>query len=103
MSIQIKAIDHIVLWISDVKRSINFHCNALGCLVDIERRYLGLYHLRAGTAFIDLGDIHGKLGNQSFGSRNAEGHNVDHFAIHIELFVEQDISSHLAVFDVNVG
>ena len=103
MSIQIKGIDHIVLLVSDVKRSINFYCDALGCSVDRERPDLGLYHLRAGTAFIDLVDIHGKLGKQSLGSRKAEGRNVDHFALRIEPFVEQDISAHLAAFDVMVG
>ena len=103
MSIQIKGIDHIVLLVSDVKRSIDFYCDALGCSVDRERPDLGLYHLRAGTAFIDLVDIYGKLGNKSSGSLKAEGRNVDHFALRIEPFVEQDISSHLAAFDVMVG
>ena len=37
------------------------------------------------------------------GSRKEEGRNVDHFALRIEPFVEQDISSHLAAFDVKVG
>ena len=103
MSIQIKCIDHIVLLVSDVKRSMSFYCDALGCSVDRERPDLGLYHLRAGTAFIDLVDINGKLGNQSYGSPKAEGCNVDHFALRIEPFVDQDISSHLAIFDVKVG
>ena len=103
MSIQIKGKDHIVLLVSNVKRSINFYCDALGCSVDRERPDLGLYHLLARTAFIDLVDIHGKLGNQSLGPRKAEGRNVDHFALHIEPFVEQDISFHLAAFDVKVG
>jgi glyoxylase I family protein len=103
MSIQIKGIDHVVLLVSNVKRSINFYCDALGCSVDTERPDLGLYHLRAGTAFIDLVDIHGKLGNQSLGPRKAEGRNLDHFALRIEPFVEQGISSHLTAFDVKVG
>lgn len=67
--------------VSDVKRSINFYNDALGCSVDRERPDLGLYHLRAGTAFINLPDIHGKLGTQSFGSRKAEDRNVDHNAL----------------------
>ena len=89
--------------VSNVKCAINFYCDALGCSVDRERPDLGLYHLRAGTAFIDLVDIHGKLGKQSLGSRKAEGRNVDHFALRIESFVEQDISSHLVAFDVKIG
>ena len=103
MSIQIKGIDHIVLLVVDIKCSISFYCDALGCSIDRERPDLGLYHLRAGTAFIDLVDINGKLGKQSFNSHKAEGHNVDHFALRIEPFVEQDIKSHLTAFNINVG
>ena len=83
MSIQIKGVDHIVLLVSGVKRAINFYCDVLGCLVDRERPDLGLYHLRARTAFIDLFDIHGKLGNQSLGSHKEKGLNVDHLALRI--------------------
>ena len=48
-------------------------------------------------------DINGKLGNQSYGSPKAEGCKVNHFAIRIKPFVDQNISSHLAGFYFIVG
>ena len=60
MVIQIKGIDHIVLLVCDVKRSVAFYCDVLGCIWAREQTDLGLYHLRAGSVFIDLVDSKGK-------------------------------------------
>jgi hypothetical protein len=46
----------------DLEGMIDFHCKALGCNVEWRRPDLGLYHLRAGNATIDLVPVDGKLG-----------------------------------------
>ena len=49
-----------MLLVSDVRCAVAFYCDVLGCTRDRERTDLGLYHLRAGSVFIDLVDSKGK-------------------------------------------
>ena len=98
MPIRIKDIDHVVLRVKDVERAVGFYCDVLGCTVDRERGDLGLYHLRAGRAFIDLVDIKGKLGREGGGAARAKGRNMDHVALSVENFdegaIRADLHSH---------
>jgi glyoxylase I family protein len=55
-------IDHVVLRVADLARSLSFHCDALGCTVERRHAAIGLVQLRAGRSLIDLVPISGKLG-----------------------------------------
>ncbi len=78
-------LDHLVVRVADLDRSLTFYCDILGCNIDRRRDDLGLYHLRAGQAQIDLVTLDGELGRK-FGSPNSDNPNVDHFCLRIEPF-----------------
>jgi glyoxylase I family protein len=50
----ISGIDHVVIKVADLDRSIRFYCEVLGCALDWRRDEIGLAHLRVGASFIDL-------------------------------------------------
>ena len=83
-------LDHVVIRIADLDRAVAFYCDILGCVMDRRRDDLGLYHLRAGTAQIDLVTLDGELGKKSGGPPSAAGGatcpNMDHFCLRIEPF-----------------
>ena len=103
MPLQIKGIDHIVLRVKDVDHAIRFYQDVLGCTMDRARTDIGLYHLRAGNAFIDLVDINGAIGQKGNGASTTEGRNMDHFAIRIENFNEPSIRTHLKAHNIIAG
>jgi catechol 2,3-dioxygenase-like lactoylglutathione lyase family enzyme len=92
----IQRIDHVVLRVRDIERSVAFYVSVLGCEVKKRRDDLGLIHLSAGTALIDLVDVNGAIGRQGGGPAGKQGHNVDHVCLRVEPFDEQAILGHLA-------
>jgi catechol 2,3-dioxygenase-like lactoylglutathione lyase family enzyme len=80
----IKHIDHIVLRVEDLERSIAFYGEVLGAELVKRRDDLGLVHLRAG-----------RTGGAAAGR---ERRNVDHFCLRIEPFDEDALVSHLQSF-----
>ncbi|MBD9562888.1 VOC family protein [Pseudomonas sp. PDM09] len=94
----IKHIDHIVLRVKDLERSITFYGEVLGAELVKRRDDLGLVHLRAGTSMIDLVDIQGELGRKGGAAAGHERRNVDHFCLRIEPFDEEALVSHLQSF-----
>lgn len=91
----IQHIDHIVLRVKDLQRSIDFYSQVFGAEVVRHNEPLGLVHLRAGTSMIDLVDLAGELGRKGGGAAEAEQRNVDHFCLRIEPFDEQALTAHL--------
>lgn len=96
----VQRIDHLVLRVGDLARSIAFYGDVLGCHVERRRDHLGLVHLRAGASMIDLVAIDGKLGARGGAPAGAEGRNVDHLCLRIEPFDESALVAHLAAFGV---
>jgi len=95
-------IDHVVLRVKDVERSIAFYCDVLGCTVEKRRDDLGLVHLRAGASLIDLVTPDGPLGKPGGALAGAEGRNVDHLCLRIEPFDETTIRARMAQHGVPV-
>ncbi len=83
----LRALDHLVLRVADIERSINFYCDVIGCTVDRRRPEYDLVHLRAGTAMLDLVRHEGGA---------SAGDNVDHFCLQIAPFNEAALLAHLA-------
>lgn len=77
-------VDHIVLRIENLERSMAFYCEILGCVLERRRDEMGLYHLRAGAAQIDLVTLAGTLGQKGGAPAQSEGRNMDHFCLRIE-------------------
>lgn len=61
----LKTIDHVVLRVRDMQKSLHFYTQIVGCDIAKQRPDLGLMHLRAGAAMIDLIDVNGQLGKKA--------------------------------------
>ena len=85
MELRPLGLDHVVLRIADLDRAMAFYCDILGCVLDRRRDDLGLYHLRAGAAQVDLVTLSGTLG-QKAAAPVVEGQNMDHFCMRVEPF-----------------
>jgi catechol 2,3-dioxygenase-like lactoylglutathione lyase family enzyme len=96
----VQRIDHVVLRVCDLERSIRFYETVLGCTVERRRADLGLVHLRAGDSMIDLVDVHGKLGLAGGPAPGSGARNVDHFCLRVEPFAESALRRHLAAHGV---
>jgi glyoxylase I family protein len=81
----VQEIDHIVLRVRHLQRSLAFYCEVLGCTVEREQPALGLTQLRAGRSLIDLVTLDGPLGA---GEPPGAGRNVEHFCVTIAPFEE---------------
>jgi len=100
---QIQDIDHVVLRVSDVERMIEFYCTVLGCSVQWRRPDLGLVHLRAGSAMVDLVPVDGKLGRAGGAAPGKEGRNMDHVCLRVDPFDVDQIVEHLESHQARVG
>jgi len=99
---RIQRIDHIVLRVSDLERSIRFYQQVLGCELVKRREDLGMVHLRAGASLIDLVDVQGPLGRAGGGpALPGERRNVDHLCLRVEPFDEAQLLAHLASHGVS--
>ena len=72
-------IDHIVLRVADLQRSVDFYDRVFGAEVVKRNEKFGLVHLRAGTSMIDLVDLDGEIGRKGGAAAGSERRNVDHF------------------------
>lgn len=91
----IREIDHLVLRIVNLDRSLAFYCGVLGCTVERRQEAIGLVQLRAGRSLIDLIPLDGKLGSAGGAGPGAEGRNVDHFCLRVDPFDGRAISTYL--------
>ena len=96
----VQRIDHLVLRVRDLARSVRFYGEVLGCHVERRREHLGLVHLRAGASMIDVVDVAGKLGARGGAPAGVEGRNVDHLCLRIDPFDETALRAHLARFGI---
>lgn len=96
----VQRIDHLVLRVRDLARSIRFYGDVLGCDVERRRGHLGLVHLRAGASMIDLVSVDGTLGARGGAPASDEGRNVDHLCLRIEPFDEAALRAHLAAVGI---
>ncbi|MDO7897419.1 VOC family protein [Pseudomonas citrulli] len=92
----IQQIDHIVLRVKDMERSLAFYTSVLGCDLRKRRDDLGMIHLGSGVSMIDLVAVDGPLGRQGGPAAGEQGRNVDHFCLRVEPFDEAAILAHLA-------
>jgi len=93
----------VVLRVGDVERALAFYCGALGCVEERRIEALGLIQLRAGASLIDLVDLASPLGKAGGSPPGEDGRNVDHFALQLAHFDEQDIRARLLEAGVEPG
>lgn len=99
----ILALDHVVLRVADLARSLSFYVDALGCGIEKRQEEIGLIQLRAGVSLIDLVPIDGKLGRAGGAAPGREGRNMDHFCIEVAPFDEAQIRAHLSAHNITLG
>jgi glyoxylase I family protein len=100
---KVREIDHVVLRVVDLERMIAFYSRVLGCQVEWRRPDLGLVHLRAGSAMIDLVPVAGRLGQLGGPPPGKEGRNLDHVCLRVEPFDADAIVAHLQAHGARVG
>jgi catechol 2,3-dioxygenase-like lactoylglutathione lyase family enzyme len=101
--IEIRGLDHVVLRISDLSRSLRFYVELLGCREERRSDALGLVQLRAGANLIDLVDVNSPIGKLGGPPAGAQARNVDHIALQLEHFDADAIRARLAEFGVEAG
>ena len=101
--ITLRGIDHVVLRVRDPEAMRRFYCDALGAALVAHRAELGLTHLRAGLAMIDLVTVDGVLGRAGGAAPGKEGRNMDHLCLRVEPFDEAAIVEHLRRCGAEVG
>jgi catechol 2,3-dioxygenase-like lactoylglutathione lyase family enzyme len=79
-------IDHVVLRVSNLPRSLDFYTRVLGCPLERRQDELGLIQLRAGGSLIDLVPVDGVIGRRGGSAPGSTGHNVDHICLRIAGF-----------------
>ena len=96
--ISIREIDHVVLRVTDLERSLAFYQQVLGCRIVRRDDEIGLVQLRAGRSLIDLVPVTGRLGRKGGAAPGPDAHNVDHFCVRVDPFdgpaIEQFLASH---------
>jgi glyoxylase I family protein len=91
----IRDLDHLVLRVASLDRSLAFYCGVLGCTVERRQEAIGLVQLRAGRSLIDLVPLDGKLGSAGGAGPGPEGRNVDHFCLRVDPFDGAAIAAYL--------
>ena len=79
--IRLLRIDHVVLRVRDLDRSLAFYRDVLGCPLELARDELGLYQLRAGDSLIDLVTLDGPLGEAFTEPPAPPAPNVHHICV----------------------
>lgn len=101
--IRIRDIDHLVLRVTNLERTLDFYCNVLGCTEERRLDDLGLVQLRAGRSLVDLVPVDSELGKAGGAAPGKEGRNLDHFCFRVEPFDEQAIRKHLSQHGISAG
>jgi len=105
-AIEIQSVDHVVLRVADLDRSLRFYRDMLGCSEERRIDAIGLVQLRAGSSLIDLVPVDsplGRTGGSAPPPSDQGGRNMDHFALALATFDETRIRETLLRFEVEPG
>ena len=91
---RVMGLDHVVLRVADIDRSIAFYEEVLGLHVERRLAEIGLVQLRAGTSMIDL---------VPRTEDEDDGRNMDHFAVQIEQMDVPALTAHLQRHGIDPG
>src|SRR5437867_8734055 len=93
-ALRVKGLDHVVLRVADIDRSIAFYEEVLGLHVERRLAEIGLVQLRAGTSMIDL---------VPRTEDEDDGRNMDHFAVRIAEMDVPALTAHLKRDGIDAG
>ena len=98
--IHITKLDHIVMRVTNIEKSIRFYRDILGC--PEKRISNGLYQYQAGASMIDLVPITEDLRHDPDCRPTEKYLNVDHFALTLAEFDEKAIVAYLEANNIKV-
>ncbi len=98
----LQTIDHVVIRAADASRLVAFYVEAIGCKLAWDRPELGLTHLEAGDAMLDIVSINGPLGKKGAELPAGPGRNVDHLCLRIAPFDFEAMRQHFEAFGIAV-
>ena len=99
--IRISKLDHVVLRVADIDKSIHFYRDILGCPEKRRKEADGLYQYQAGASMIDLVPLDGELGRMGGSGPGSEGRNLDHFCLRIDPFDPDAVQAHLQAHGIS--
>lgn len=102
MPFRVEAIDHVVIRAANASELVGFYVDAIGCKLAWNRPELGLTHLEAGTAMLDIVSIDGSLGKDGVSFSSGPGRNVDHLCLRIAPFDYDALKAHFAAFGIAI-
>ena len=91
---RVTGLDHVVLRVANIDRSIAFYEAVLGLHVERRLAEIGLVQLRAGTSMIDL---------VPRTEDEDDGRNMDHFAVRIAELDVPALTAHLKRHGIDAG
>ena len=99
----LQTIDHAVIRAINARELVAFYVEVIGCELALDRPELGLTHLRAGEAMIDVVSIDGPLGKKGVSLAAGAGRNVDHLCLRIRPFDFEALRAHFEQFGILVA
>jgi glyoxylase I family protein len=93
--INVRGLDHVVLRVAELNRSLRFYQDVLGAQVERARDDIGLYQLRLGDCLVDLVPVDGRLGRAGGAAPGAEGRNLDHVCFRVLPWDGEAVLAHL--------
>jgi catechol 2,3-dioxygenase-like lactoylglutathione lyase family enzyme len=90
----VTGLDHVVLRVASLERSVAFYGAVLGCPIERELETPRLVQLRAGTSMIDLVPC---------GPGEQPGRNMDHYAVRVAKMDAPAITAHLEKNGIAAG
>jgi len=100
--VEIHGIDHVVLLVVDLEKSVDWYERVAGCSVDSRLPQYGMIELRAGSSHVDLVDISAPEGAWAR-PEIPGGRNVDHVALAVASHDAAALAAHLEAIGVEVG
>ncbi len=85
---RIDHLDHVVLRVGNLDRSIAWYTDVLGCKAERRVEKVGIAQMRAGRSMIDLVSFDGVIGREHGPKPGSDGHNMHHLCLKIDRFDE---------------
>jgi glyoxylase I family protein len=102
-AIKIERLDHVVLRVQSIEKMLPFYCNVLGFELAQQTENGRFAQLRAGTAVVDMLKYRGTPSDDPDSPARNDERNMDHFAVRLESFEEEQLREHLAQFGIDAG
>jgi glyoxylase I family protein len=96
----LEGIDHILLVVNGIERSIRFYEEVIGCRLEERYPQWGMAQLRAGAALINLVDV--SVSEGAWAKSEATGRNMDHLCLALGRHDETALRAHLAIHGVAI-